>query len=207
MEDFIVSNAFDGKRRKLYRGNCATCGNIFYAPKHAQQKYCSDRCYRAKPSTLVAKICDNCGEEFLRRRSSLPKSKSGLFFCKRKCKDEAQRMGKHNSILRPRSHKDGRSSYRVIAFRNHPPRCNRCGYDECIGILKVHHRDRNRHNNVPENLEILCPNCHELEHFSKKDGSFSGGRKKKSGAVFGNGNLLLLHSGDVSSTLTGSTNI
>lgn len=193
MEEFIVSTAFDGKRRKLYRGNCATCGNTFYAPKHVGRRYCSDLCWRNKPSKLVTRICDNCGNEFARRQSSLVKSKSGLLFCKRKCKDEAQRMGKHNAILRPSSHKDGRSSYRAIAYRYHPRKCNRCGYDEHTGILKVHHRDRNRHNNNPENLEILCPNCHDLEHFSRRDGNYSGGRKKKFGAVVTNVNTTGLH--------------
>jgi 5-methylcytosine-specific restriction endonuclease McrA len=28
----------------------------------------------------------------------------------------------------------------------------------------VHHRDRNPHNNAFENLEVLCPTCHSLEH-------------------------------------------
>jgi len=30
--------------------------------------------------------------------------------------------------------------------------------------LELHHRDRNRRNNRPENLETLCANCHRLEH-------------------------------------------
>jgi 5-methylcytosine-specific restriction endonuclease McrA len=42
--------------------------------------------------------------------------------------------------------------------------CNRCGYSAMPEILDVHHRDRDRTNNEPENLEVLCPNCHAIEH-------------------------------------------
>lgn len=47
-------------------------------------------------------------------------------------------------------------------------KCARCGFDEPREILAVHHRDHNRRNNAPENLEILCPNCHAIEHFILK---------------------------------------
>lgn len=53
-------------------------------------------------------------------------------------------------------------------------RCGRCGYDAEPGILQMHHRDRNRRHNSEENLELLCPNCHMLEHFKAKDGHFGG---------------------------------
>lgn len=52
-----------------------------------------------------------------------------------------------------------------------------------VGILKVHHKDRNRKNSLPDNLEILCPNCHDLEHFLQKDGVYSGGKRGRSVSV------------------------
>jgi 5-methylcytosine-specific restriction endonuclease McrA len=36
----------------------------------------------------------------------------------------------------------------------------------------VHHIDRNRNNNDPSNLEILCPTCHEEEHYLNGDGVY-----------------------------------
>ena len=42
--------------------------------------------------------------------------------------------------------------------------CERCGYDDEPRILGVHHKDRNPKNNTLENIEVLCPNCHSLEH-------------------------------------------
>jgi len=43
-------------------------------------------------------------------------------------------------------------------------KCERCDFDEFPQILGVHHKDRNRNNNDMSNLEVLCPNCHSMEH-------------------------------------------
>ena len=43
--------------------------------------------------------------------------------------------------------------------------CENCGLTEWLGEpipLEVHHKDGNRHNNVLENFQLLCPNCHAL---------------------------------------------
>lgn len=51
--------------------------------------------------------------------------------------------------------------------------CERCGWDEDIIILEIHHIDRNRTNNDKSNLELLCPNCHRLEHKDTGTGPYS----------------------------------
>lgn len=40
-------------------------------------------------------------------------------------------------------------------------RCERCGD---AGPMEIHHRDRDRTNNDPANLEALCRGCHLAEH-------------------------------------------
>jgi 5-methylcytosine-specific restriction endonuclease McrA len=43
--------------------------------------------------------------------------------------------------------------------------CERCDFvPEHPRQLDVHHRDHDRKNNAPANLETLCANCHRLEH-------------------------------------------
>ena len=42
--------------------------------------------------------------------------------------------------------------------------CERCGYSK-YEILQVHHKDRSRKNNILENPELICPNCHAEEHY------------------------------------------
>lgn len=42
-------------------------------------------------------------------------------------------------------------------------KCECCGLTEWLGQpipLEVHHKDGNAHNNVIENYQLLCPNCH-----------------------------------------------
>lgn len=44
-------------------------------------------------------------------------------------------------------------------------KCERCGLDSWQGepiALELHHIDGNHYNNVFDNLQILCPNCHSL---------------------------------------------
>ena len=44
-----------------------------------------------------------------------------------------------------------------------PHQCESCGLTEWLGNpipLEVHHKDGDRNNNVFENYELLCPNCH-----------------------------------------------
>lgn len=65
------------------------------------------------------------------------------------------------------------SNYRATALSVKEQKCERCGYDKYPEILVVHHRDRNRKNGAKENLELLCPNCHEEEHFLNSDGRFT----------------------------------
>jgi len=36
----------------------------------------------------------------------------------------------------------------------------RLNFNEFTEILEVHHIDGDRSNNEPENLRIICPNCH-----------------------------------------------
>lgn len=51
-------------------------------------------------------------------------------------------------------------------------KCENCGLTEWMGEptpLELHHKDGDRWNNLIENLEILCPNCHSCRHKKKMD--------------------------------------
>lgn len=42
-------------------------------------------------------------------------------------------------------------------------KCNKCGNSEWLGqpiSLELEHKDGNHYNNLRDNLELLCPNCH-----------------------------------------------
>jgi hypothetical protein len=56
----------------------------------------------------------------------------------------------------------GGKRYINVAFRHHPNECFHCGSTD---NLHVHHIDKNRENNDPLNLRIVCVKCHtHIEH-------------------------------------------
>jgi len=185
--DYIISDSWDGQTRKLYPVNCAQCPKTFYAPKRNPKKknikFCSRECFNLSQRNQVECTCCLCNKTFMRRPSCLNKSKSGLTFCSRQCKDNGQSIEYGLKELWPPSYFDGSSNYRKIAFRYHPKKCNRCGYSEYWQILRVHHKDRDHSNSTSDNLEILCPTCHELEHFLANDGLYTRARKKRADVV------------------------
>lgn len=52
-------------------------------------------------------------------------------------------------------------------------KCEICGISEWMGmpiIIQIHHKDGNHHNNEPNNLQALCPNCHsQTQNFCSKN--------------------------------------
>lgn len=57
--------------------------------------------------------------------------------------------------------------------------CERCNYSKYPEILVAHHKDRNPRNRDLKNIEILCPNCHALEHYEDGRKRFHNGLNGK----------------------------
>ena len=51
--------------------------------------------------------------------------------------------------------------YRGIALKHKKAECERCKSTE---NLEIDHIDENRNNNIPDNLRILCHDCHLKRH-------------------------------------------
>lgn len=133
-----------------------------------QAKFCTLACSAAsrkgKRYHEPNLTCANCNLRFYRQVSHHAKSKSGLLFCSRACKDGAQHLG----IIPPPNFKDGIGIYRSRAIQHYGRRCMRCRYDRCEAALDVHHISRDRTNNDLKNLEVLCRNCHAEEHAAER---------------------------------------
>jgi 5-methylcytosine-specific restriction endonuclease McrA len=106
--------------------------------------------------TFVIKQCLCCGKDFKTEN----RASNEQVTCSRACSNTYFRSGKNNGNF-----VDGASNYRVKAFKHYSPICVRCGFSNILA-LEVHHKDKNRQNNDLENLEILCANCHTIEHKS-----------------------------------------
>jgi hypothetical protein len=170
--------------------NCNHCATEYTAEQRylsrGQGLYCSRSC-SAKANTLARKpqanvTCAHCGENFYKSPSKLAQSASGLYFCKRACKDAAQRIG-GLSAIQPAHYGISLADYRQLAFENYPHKCKVCEYDKYPEVLEVNHIDCDRSNNSLDNLEILCPTCHVEYHFLTKTGRYASGRTKTSKAT------------------------
>ena len=151
---------------------CHLCKTEFNAPlsedKRGNARFCSLTCANRhnafKRSPLPNFKCAYCNQDLHRSLSKQKQSKSNLFFCSRDCKDKAQRLGGIEAI-QPDHYGNRSSTYRNFALRSLPNKCNRCPYDTLEALI-VHHKDKDRSNNDLNNLEILCANCHMIEHSS-----------------------------------------
>lgn len=102
------------------------------------------------------RICPVCNVEFITYISE------NKITCSYSCSNTYFRSGKNNG-----RYKAGHgTNYRNIAFNNYPNKCANCG-EKDKEVLVVHHKDHNRKNNIKENLQILCANCHIKLHKSE----------------------------------------
>ena len=126
-------------------------------------KYCSKSCQNISQRKGKEFKCEQCGKRLIRTPSQVTKSMTGYFFCNRSCS-----ISWKNSVIKSGSNhylwKGGKATYRGRLLRKSDKiRCNRCGIND-VRVLDAHHKDSNRNNNIVENLEWLCKNCHYLEH-------------------------------------------
>ena len=164
--------------------NCLNCNTTFYAKNteinRGYGKFCSKSCSskfrkgRTKPKASNV-TCAYCQKPFYKKAYSIKHSKNNLFFCCREHKDLAQRLSFGLTEIHPNHYGVANpiNGYRRIANEHHDSsKCDKCGYDS-HPILQVHHKDCDRTNNNPANLQWLCPTCHEEEHFLTNTGRYA----------------------------------
>jgi len=185
LSEFSRCDSF-GTQRKYVSYHCTRCGVEHSKPKRNfwldRPNFCSVNCAREHQKILHSfeAECAWCANKFHKKISTKGNSRSGLYFCSRLCKDKAQSLEGGIKEIQPNHYGEIKKNYRETAFKNLPARCNRCDFAAYPEILEVHHKDHNHHNNTVDNLEILCPNCHEIHHFETKSGKYA-----KSGGLEG----------------------
>lgn len=144
-------------KRTHITANCANCGTQFehISSRCNTAKYCSVSCYyeSMKGRGSVELTCVVCKNTF-RRPPSRAIYRSPV--CDKVCRGILSRSAAPGSPYSARQwlHRRGRLT-----------KCEECGYCKHPEILAVHHKDGNRSNNAIDNLVILCPNCHAIEHY------------------------------------------
>lgn len=132
---------------------CKICSKTFsvISCRGKTAKFCSRPCYNKslRGRGSVEHSCLHCQKKFWDSPCKLRK------FCSKACVGKSNKDTWNPAFTTVRKAMDSRGQIKS---------CNRCGYSEEPRILGVHHKDRNRKNNKKTNLEVLCPNCHSLEH-------------------------------------------
>jgi hypothetical protein len=163
---FIESN---GKRRSGVYVDCAWCGAWFISPAKRIRKCCSVECKHNLQRNKIEVNCAWCGNTIEKQSSKLGNSKSGLYFCNRECKDNAQRIGGIREIMP--SHYGTSRSYKNLIKETESPKCISCPENKRY-LLCVHHIDGNHENDEISNIEIVCWNCHVKRHLKFVDGEW-----------------------------------
>ena len=96
-------------------------------------------------------------------------------YCCRKCQKEYEQKvwiekwlsGEISGFYETNHWGDIPDRIRTYLFKKYNNKCSKCGWSETNPFtnkipLEVEHIDGNYKNNRPENLTLLCPNCHSL---------------------------------------------
>lgn len=138
--------------------NCQKCGKEFenYS-KHGLKKCCSKECSHSRVFSDEAKHKKRLAQ--LGRKPKPPRDKAAWA-----AKIKESHLQKY---LAAPFEELGCENRRRRVFEEQDHRCNRCGlltWLEQPIPLELEHKDGNNKNNLRENLEGLCPNCHAQTH-------------------------------------------
>ena len=155
---------------------CKECKNKFVA-KSKIQKFCSRNCstrfnnrgVRRHGTGPLKYNCLNCGKEKVAFKN---KAHHKMKFCDVKCQNDYKHKRYIQKWLNEEENGskglDGVSGHiRRYLFEKHNSKCVECGWsvvNQYTGLIPLHieHIDGNHKNNRPDNLKLLCPNCHSL---------------------------------------------
>ncbi len=146
---------------------CKYCGNDLPMDKH-RNTFCNRSCSAKYNNPLTKtkykkKKCPVCDKEMVGYTTNT--------FCSHKCEHQYKYEEYINRWLQGQesgSRGMGISAYiRRWLFEQNNNKCEQCGWGEINPVsgsvfLEVEHIDGNWQNNKPENLKLLCPNCHSL---------------------------------------------
>jgi hypothetical protein len=160
--------------------NCLKCGKVFKVKPYKFEitKYCNKVCASKK----VTRPCDVCSKSVTRVQSQM----RSLVFCSKPCtkKGMAERMAKMNIELNPNrmtletrtkvreghlGKGEGKAYRKTFGVHTH-----RIVAAEKLGrpLLKgevVHHKDENKLNNHPDNLQVFASQAEHARHHKLKE--------------------------------------
>ena len=158
-----ISNTLKLKNKEIQKEQnkkfCLICGKELTGRK---KTYCSKECRKnSYKREKVVKYCIYCGKEFT--------GLSDRKFCSVDCSNQYQKDNIIKLFLENNYFNDGNIKIpkviREFLYEKCNYKCEVCGYEGYNiktgnTILQIHHIDGNSKNNSPNNLQVICPNCH-----------------------------------------------
>jgi len=141
---------------------CKKCGKEF-EPIKGLINYCSLECRNSRDWTEEDK-----NKKSVSAKNSEKLKKQLNSIRTEEVYDKIVKTKKQNHIKQILESKYEDLSFESLRFRilyEQENKCNHCGLDKWLGkdiILELEHKDGNNKNNVRDNLEMICPNCHSL---------------------------------------------
>ena len=142
-------------------GKCKKCGKEFN-PVKGLVNYCTIECRNSR----------EWSDDDKKKKSISAKNSEKV---RESNKNRPKEMWEKIGLKRKETHKQNilTSNYEDLSFESlrfrilyeQENKCNKCGLDKWLGqdiILELEHKDGNNKNNVRDNLEMICPNCHSL---------------------------------------------
>lgn len=150
---------------------CEVCDKKFKTVPTSQKQYCCSRKCRFErmKKERIKYVCLICNKDIY----DLKRKSGGRKYCSTKCKIEGlaklkrERFKEKRIFGKWKGHKELKQ-YLLKKYN----KCQLCEWDKEPNILEAHHKDRNKKNNNENNLLLICPNCHSLDHYKTKDGQY-----------------------------------
>ena len=156
--------------------DCLNCNESFESLISENRKFCCHSCsatyLNSKRPKKIYKIfeCRNC-----KKQKPIPEYLKNKIFCSKKCHREEEYNSnisrwKSGELLgytgKTKSLTNWLRKYLLEKYNNS---CVKCGWNELHPVdnkplVEINHIDGNAENNLEDNLEILCPNCHSMTY-------------------------------------------
>jgi hypothetical protein len=137
---------------------CKHCQSLIPYPKRHTNNFCNQSCSASYTNTRrrlkPIRNCFCCNKELVGR--------SSMKYCSNKCQKQYEREQLRNDWYN-NGNSPGWTAIKSILFEDRGNNCEVCGIREWNHkplSLEIDHIDGNHSNNDPDNLRIICPNCH-----------------------------------------------